>query len=112
MRGQKIYLAIPYSGMEEESFKIANETAAELMIEGHIVYSPISHNHPIAKERGLPTGWEYWAAFDEEFIKWCDELYVINIGEDGHKLIEKSKGCQAEIKIAKKLGKEIKVVHY
>ena len=53
----KIYLAIPYSGMAEESFRIANEVSAKLMNEGHIVFSPISHSHPIAIAHNLPTDW-------------------------------------------------------
>ena len=53
----KIYLAIPYSGIEEESFAVANKITAHLMYQGHIVFSPISMNHMIAKEYGLPTSW-------------------------------------------------------
>jgi len=100
MKNKKVYLAIPYSGMEEESFKIANKVAGQLMIDGYIVFSPISQCHLIAKECNLPTTWEFWNKYDEDFIKWCDILMVICIGEYGSKLIENSKGCQAEIKIA------------
>lgn len=111
-----IYLAIPYSGIEEESFKIANYVAHKLMEEGHIVYSPITHNHPIAKAHGLPTGWDFWEKFDTEFIKWCDEVYVVvirdELGVSGEGLIENSKGVNAEIKIAKSLGRGVSYIHY
>ena len=73
----KIYLAIPYTGHENRSFRVANLVAGMLMQQGHIVFSPISHTHPIAVECDLPKGWEYWKAFDEEFIGFCDELHVI-----------------------------------
>lgn len=121
----KIYLAIPYSGIEEESFKYANEVASKLMADGHIVYSPISHNHPISKAHGLPTTWDFWKEFDTEFIKWCDKVVVIVLPPvkvttgkwngnacDGLTLINESKGVQAEIQIAKGLGKEIQFYNY
>ena len=46
----KIYLAIPYTGIEEESFNIANKVAARLIEDGHIVVSPISHSHSIREK--------------------------------------------------------------
>jgi len=98
----KIYLAIPYTGQEEYSFQIANHAAGKLMGIGFIVYSPISHTHPIAMECNLPTDWEYWKNIDISFLKWCDVVHVICL--HGWK---ESKGVQAEIKIARVLGKEI-----
>src|SRR5690349_19198330 len=113
---KKIYLAIPYSGIEEESFKIANYVAHKLMADGHIVFSPISQNHPIAKAHSLPTGWEFWQKLDEAFIEWCDELHIVAIHTlcpiSAATLIESSKGCQAEISFCRKLNKEIKTYHY
>lgn len=103
----KIYLAIPYSGIEQRSFAVANAVAARLMQEGHVVYSPISHNHPIAIAHGLPTTWEYWKVFDTEFLKWCDAVFLVVMNEDGFELIKNSKGVQAELEIARTLGKEI-----
>lgn len=98
---KKIYLAIPYSGMEELSFKIANEVAAKLMNEGYIVFSPISHSHPLAVSHQMPGTWDFWKEFDESFILgWCDEVWVVVIGENGYDLCEKSKGINAEVTIA------------
>jgi len=58
-----IYLACPYShpdsNVREYRFKMANRAAAKLMRDGHIVYSPISHTHPIAMEGDLPLDWAY-----------------------------------------------------
>ncbi len=101
----RIYLAIQYSGNEIESFKHANKFAGELMQEGHIVFSPISHTHPIAIECGLPGGWEYWKKFDESFIDWCDEVWIADFGN-----WQKSKGVVAEIEIAEKFNKKVKFV--
>ncbi len=106
----KIYLATPYSHdsekTREERFKNVNKKASELMNLGHIVYSPISHSHPIAVQCGLPLGWEYWEKYDTTFIEWCDELMVYC--QSGW---EKSNGVKAEIKIAKRLNKSVKYLY-
>lgn len=103
----KIYLAIPYSGIEEKSFYIANKLSAILMKKGYIVFSPISHSHPIAIQESLPGTWEFWEKFDKSFIEWADRVYVVEIGKEGIDLIERSKGVQAEIKIANELKKPV-----
>lgn len=109
---KKIYLAIPYTGIEEESFNVVNKVAGELMQQGHIVYSPISHSHPIAKVSKLPTSYDYWKRVDEEFISWCDKFIIVVIGKFGHILINKSYGVQEEFKLALKLNKEIEYHNY
>ena len=101
---KKIYLAIPYTNMEEKSFILANEVAAELINEGYIVYSPISMSHPISKTSKLSGNWEIWKKLDFEFINWCDELIIINFDDDA---VNKSIGLQDEIKYAKEMNKKI-----
>lgn len=98
----KIYLAIAYSGMEQLSFQTANRVAGRLMNDGHIVFSPISHTHPIAVECKLPGGWDYWRKFDEAFLSWCDCVYVVRL--DGW---ERSKGVAAECAIARDMSKPV-----
>ena len=107
----KIYLAIPYSGNEEESFKVANKIASQLMIDGNIVFSPISMNHCIAKENDLPTSWEFWKPFDESFIEWCDAVYVVVMKNDGLLKIKQSIGVECEIMTAKEMGKRVHYIH-
>lgn len=101
---KKIYLAIPYSKYEELSFKLANEIAAELIKEGHIVFSPISMSHPITTIGGLKGDWETWSRIDMEFIRWCEEVIVINFD---NKAVLESIGVQDEIKYAKEIGKKV-----
>ena len=103
----KIYLALPYSGFEEESFEVANKIAAKLMAEGHIVFSPISHTHPIALAGDLPKGWSYWKKFDESFIEWCDQLFIIVMKNDGMKRIKNSQGVNGEMILAEGASKSI-----
>ena len=107
----KIYLALPYSGLEDESFKVANKVAAYLMSKGYIVFSPISHSHCIAIENDLPGDFEFWKALDESFIEWCDMLIIVIIENDGVNRIKQSTGVQAEIKMAMREGKEIMYLH-
>ena len=94
-----IYLAIPYTGIEETSFKVATAITGELMKRGEHVYSPITHSHEVARVTKLPTEWAYWEKVDREFISRCDELFVVCI--DGW---EESTGVQAEIEIAAEFG--------
>lgn len=110
----KIYLAIPYSGIPELSFKAANKVAAKLMNEGHIVFSPISHTHPIADyiDESLRFNSEYWMKQDLAFVDWCDEVRVVVIGENGYDLIDKSKGVQFEMKHANETNKNIEFIYY
>lgn len=109
---KKIYLAIPYSGLQEESFKVANLVAAQLMQEGHIVFSPISHSHAISEQCNLPTNWEFWLEQDEAFVKWADALYVVILQDTGFDRIKNSVGVQGEILIAKENKTPIRYLFY
>lgn len=101
-----IYLATPYSHPDkrvmEQRFSRACVLAAQLMLEGHIVFSPIAHTHPIAVAGELPRGWEYWEKFDREFIAAASKLVVAKM--DGW---QESKGVAAEIALAHELGKPV-----
>ena len=109
---KKIYLSIPYSGIKEKSFKIVNEVAAKLLQQGYVVYSPISQGHAIVQENELPNTREFWEESEKEFISWCDTIMVVVINEDGHNLINNSKGCQSEINMANEMNKNVKHYYY
>lgn len=78
---KKIYLACPYSHTDErvrhERFEIANRVAGRLMEEGNIVFSPISHSHPISMHLGNSLHTSFWMEQDEPFMDWADEIHVI-----------------------------------
>jgi nucleoside 2-deoxyribosyltransferase len=103
---KKIYLAIPYTGMTESSFKQANEAAAVLLNEGYNVFSPISHCHIITREYNLPTNWNFWKKVDFQFIDWADEVWVL-VPKEGWHTTKESNGVQAEIKYALSKNKAI-----
>ncbi len=104
-----IYLASPYSHPDEyikiRRFEAAARAAAKLMCQGHIVFSPIAMTHPMAIYGVLPGDWQFWARFDQVFIKLCEELWVLQL--QGWR---ESKGVIAEIKIAETLGLPIRYV--
>jgi len=96
------YLACPYSHedklVEEMRFEIANFVASSLMKQGEIVFSPISHTHPMVKY-GLPTDWGYWKSQDTAFLNKCNKIKVIKVvGWD------KSSGVHAETEQMRKRG--------
>jgi len=103
---KKIYLATPYShpdaSVRHNRFLEVNKAAAEMMRRGLLVFSPISHTHPIAEAGDLPKGWDFWEQYDRTFIEWADELHVLML--DGW---YESTGVTAEIKIANKMRKPI-----
>lgn len=97
------YLASPYSDpdphVRERRFHAANLAAAKLMNLGEIVFSPISHSHPIAVDSGLLTDWEFWQEFDRAILPMCYKIYVMQ--SDGW---DQSVGVQREIEIANEIG--------
>jgi len=103
---RRIYLACPYSDpdplVRENRFEEVNMKAGELMLAGHLVFSPISHTHPIAVQCQLPKGWEFWAEYDRSFIEWADEVQVLMLAG-----WERSVGVCAEMKIANEIGKPV-----
>jgi hypothetical protein len=97
------YLACPYSSddpdVRRERFEAVNVAAGHLMQSGKLVFSPISHTHPIAEACGLPLGWDFWQAYDRAFIEASQDLVVLLISG-----WRESKGVSGEIAIARELG--------
>jgi hypothetical protein len=93
-----IYLASPYSHpdptVRARRFRATCQAAAKLIRDGHVVFAPISHSHPMT-EFGLPADWQFWERHDIEFLRRCNELVVLKL--DGWR---ESRGVQAEIDLA------------
>ncbi len=100
-----IYLASPYShpdpAVREERYRAACRATASLLRAGLIVFSPIAHSHALV-EHGLPTEWKFWEHIDRAYLERCDFLLVLML--EGWKA---SVGVQAEIGIARELGKAV-----
>ena len=103
------YIACPYSSPYENvrrlRFEAANRCAGALMARGEVVFSPISHTHPIAEQCELPKGWEYWNKYDRAMLSQCVKVYVLTI--DGWM---ESVGVAAELKIANELGLPVEYI--
>jgi hypothetical protein len=83
------YFAHPYSGDTEGNYKRCNLRATRLLKAGYVIYSPITHSHPLE----LHKGYEYWLAFDKVYLDKCDGIILA----PGWK---KSKGCRWEYEYA------------
>ena len=106
---KKIYLAIPYSGMEQSSYDQATAATAQIINKYEInVFSPITHSHPLTKH-GVKGTWDYWQKIDFQYIDWCDEVWVL-VPTEGDDRVKKSVGVQAEIEYARNSGKLVKYI--
>ena len=106
---KKVYLAIPYSGMEQSSYEQATAATAHIINEYQInVFSPITHSHPLTKY-GIKGTWDYWQHVDYQYIDWANEVWVL-VPKEGIEKVLYSKGVQAEIKYAQETNKLVKYI--
>lgn len=106
----KVYVAIPYTGMEESSYEQANMATADVMREGYNPFSPITHSHPLTNYE-VPGDWEFWSQIDMDWIDVCDEVWVV-IPREGVEKVRNSTGVQAEIKYADENDIPVRVYEY
>ena len=108
---KKIYLAIPYTGMQESAYEQANLATVLLLNQNYNVFSPITHSHPLTllDMYEIPHTWEYWQHIDYQFIDWCDEVWVL-IPKEGIDKVRNSTGVQAEIDYAHSHNKPVKYI--
>lgn len=109
-----IYLASPYSvgakgaygaadtgtaskNLKTRRYKAACKKAAELMLGGEVVFSPIAHSHSVELEGmdGEIKSGDFWLDQDLNILSKCDELYVYRLPN-----WEKSRGIAREIAFA------------
>lgn len=104
-----VYLACPYSHddpvIREMRFKQANMAAGKLMERGYIVFSPLSHCHPISVQYRLPTDWEFWQKFCTTYVRLCNTMFVLMVPG-----WEESRGITEELKLAKELGIHVEFI--
>lgn len=103
-----IYLCSPFThsdpAVREARFRAARRQAAEMFRCGIPVFSPIVYSHAMAAYN-LPLEWDFWERFDRVFLQACDEVWVLPL--DGWR---KSRGVQAEIALARQMGKPVVLV--
>ena len=110
MKLKKIYLAIPYRGMEQSSYEQATELTSRIINEyGYNVFSPITHSHPLTRY-GVKGDWEFWQFIDFQFIDWADEVWVV-IPTEGMQKVINSQGVIAEIAYADMNNKKVNFIY-
>jgi len=102
-----IYLGCPYShpdpAIVQKRFEYVTRVAGALMKRGYVVFSPITHSHPIAMLEKMPGTWEFWAEQDLHILALCDELHVLELPG-----WQQSVGLRAEINAAVHAGLRVK----
>ena len=98
-----IYLASPYSHPDShivrDRFLLVEQVTALLIQQGEFVWSPIVHCHEMAAKFKLPTDALFWKAYNFDFIRRADAVYILKIpGWD------KSVGVKMEIELADACG--------
>jgi len=110
-----VYLACPYSHPNPQTMEMryhcVNKMTAQLMEDGIIVFSPISHCHEVA--RYLPSNdlyyrsWDFWREYDFAFLRAARELLVLTLHG-----WQDSVGVTAEIAFAKECAKPIRYLPF
>jgi hypothetical protein len=104
-RPMVVYLATPYTHPDPQvvqiRFKQACRIAGKLVQEGHIVFCPIAHTHPIAIHNPEMPQFDssYWLKFDEYFLRHSDLMIIAPL--EGWK---ESKGVEKEFEMARNHG--------
>lgn len=92
----RIYLAAPYSDDPLRGYVESSKAAARLMDAGNVVFSPLSHSHPISHHGKLdPMDHAFWLHQDLSWLRECDVLMVLQL--PGWEI---SKGVRREIDYA------------
>jgi len=101
-----VYLATPYSKYPagiEQAFIDASKVAANLMIAGVKVYSPIAHTHPLAVHGNVdPYDHSIWLPFDQAIMDAASACVVAMM--PGWR---QSKGTAHELEYFEKGGKPV-----
>ena len=103
MIGELVYLASPYShpdpAIKEQRYRDVLKVLADLTKAGIVAYSPIIHNHPIARDHNLAGDWDFWNRIDRVFLSRCSKMIVVQL--EGWDV---SIGIRDEIAMAQEFG--------
>lgn len=82
-RGGITYMAVPYSAAPYGLSCAAHDAdkhAAHLIKMGFVIFSPISHSHPIARVGGIdPRSHELWMAQNDRFMHACSGMIAVKL---------------------------------
>ncbi|MDX1371233.1 MAG: DUF1937 family protein, partial [Nitrososphaeraceae archaeon] len=94
--------------MEESSYNQVNRVMIHYLEKGVNCFSPISHYHGLTT-LGLPVDWQYWQRLCTQWLNLCNKLIIV-IPEEGAEKIRNSKGVNAEIVLAQKIGLPVEYI--
>lgn len=98
-----VYLAAPYTHkdlkVQTQRYLLVTRAAAWLLRHGHLVYSPVTHCHPMAIHGELPGTWQFWQHIDTAYLRHSHMLVLLPL----HGWRE-SVGVAHELEFARKLG--------
>ncbi len=101
-----VYLASPYThpdvSVRIARFDAAALASAEIIKAGLNVFSPIVHSHPLT-QHGLNGDWQTWIEVDHDWIRRCDEVWVLML-----RGWQQSVGVRAEIRFAGEIGRPVR----
>ena len=105
-----IYLCSVYSlnadqALMHRRYQYAAQRTAEFMKEGHTVFCPINHCHPIAEKFDMPRTWDFWKQHDLKYIDASREVWVLKMPGWAE-----STGITAEVHHAVLTGKKVKYI--
>jgi hypothetical protein len=79
----------------------------ELMEDGNMAFSPITHCHPMAEKYGAPKDYEYYQTYDRHMIDSSDSVIVLDMKTFNGKSWIDSEGVSDEVAYAKETGKPV-----
>lgn len=106
-----VYVACPYThslpAVRELRFREVSRYAADLMIQGYSVFSPISHSHHIAEYMGPAkvNDHVFWMTVDLPILERASALHVLTLPG-----WESSRGVTTEIEHALRFGIPVMLV--
>jgi hypothetical protein len=105
-----VYLGTPYTKYAdgiEAAFQDAAALAAQLLVRGVKVYSPIAHTHPIAVWGNLdPRAHDIWLPFDQAMMNRSDAMVIGKLAG-----WDTSYGVEFEREFFKRAGRPIFTIH-
>ena len=103
MKSKIIYLAVPYAHPEYsvmfQRYQAVSKAATILTGAGYLVFSPITHAHPIASKITREKGWDFWQQIDLPILQICGLLLIIKLPG-----WEQSKGVAGEVAAAERFN--------
>lgn len=110
-----IYVCNPYTHISEDKehshqimqdrFEQAEAYTAQLLLEGHVVFSPIMHCHELAKKYDLPPDFGFWQNYCLSMLAPATEMHVVQL--DGW---DKSSGVAGEMQFCIDNNIEVKFI--